>query len=117
MSSKSEHTEILQMIRTGTCDNAKVFLRTPKSASSGLEYLVGQKPLTYAICDVESTGLYTAMIFDALEIPNLSYEIIEASSRVGGRAYTHYFSQNKHDYFDVRCNCRLSYSSMAEKRC
>jgi len=34
-------------------------------------------------------GLYTAMIFDDLEIP---YEILEADlTRVGGRMFTHYF--------------------------
>ena len=41
------------------------------------------------------------MILDALEIPNLSYEILEGSDRVGGRVYTHHFSETKHDYYDV----------------
>ena len=42
------------------------------------------------------------MILDALDIPNLSYEILEGSDRVGGRVYTHYFSKKtKHDYYDV----------------
>lgn len=41
------------------------------------------------------------MILDALEIPNLSYEILEGSDRVGGRVYTHRFSDAKHDYYDV----------------
>ena len=41
------------------------------------------------------------MILDALEIPNLSYEILEGSDRVGGRVYTHRFSNRKHDYYDV----------------
>ena len=41
------------------------------------------------------------MILDALEIPNLSYEILEGSDRVGGRVYTHHFSNEKHDYYDV----------------
>ena len=42
-------------------------------------------------------GLYTAMIFDTLEIP---YEILEADpSRVGGRVFTHYFGkQDGSDY-------------------
>lgn len=48
------------------------------------------------------TGLYIAMILDYLQIENLSYEILEASDRVGGRVYTHYFSkEKKHDYYDV----------------
>ncbi|KAL6715982.1 hypothetical protein ACLMJK_006944 [Lecanora helva] len=51
-------------------------------------------------------GLYIAMILDYLNIEGLSYEILEGSDRVGGRVYTHYFSdpkkpENKHDYYDV----------------
>ena len=46
-------------------------------------------------------GLYIAMILDYLDIKGLSYEILEASDRVGGRVYTHYFSEKKHDYYDV----------------
>ena len=41
------------------------------------------------------------MILDALAIPNLSYEILEGSGRVGGRVYTYKFSDVKHDYYDV----------------
>ena len=41
------------------------------------------------------------MILDALNIPNLSYEILEGSDRIGGRVYTHHFSNQKHDYYDV----------------
>lgn len=49
------------------------------------------------------------MILDYLQIENLSYEILEASDRVGGRVYTHYFSkpekpgpkEKNHDYYDV----------------
>ncbi|KAI5868216.1 hypothetical protein GGS23DRAFT_544568 [Durotheca rogersii] len=46
-------------------------------------------------------GLYIAMILEDLEIPNLTYEIVEAGSRVGGRVYTHHFSEEPHDYYDV----------------
>lgn len=46
-------------------------------------------------------GLYIAMILEALDIPNLSYEILEGSDRVGGRVYTHHFSDTKHDYYDA----------------
>lgn len=41
------------------------------------------------------------MILDELNIPGLSYEILEADNRVGGRIYTHRFSKAKHDYYDV----------------
>ena len=49
-------------------------------------------------------GLYIAMILDELNIPNLSYDILEGSKRIGGRVYTHYFSpltERPHDYYDV----------------
>lgn len=37
----------------------------------------------------------------SLKIPNLTYDILEASSRVGGRVYTHNFSDQRHDYYDI----------------
>ncbi|KAK2484348.1 hypothetical protein H9L39_02328 [Fusarium oxysporum f. sp. albedinis] len=37
----------------------------------------------------------------SLEIPELTYEILEASDRTGGRVKTHYFSDKADDYFDV----------------
>lgn len=43
-------------------------------------------------------GLYTAMILKSLDI---SYEILEASDRIGGRVYTHRFSNAPGDYYDV----------------
>ncbi|RHZ66401.1 hypothetical protein CDV55_103203 [Aspergillus turcosus] len=46
-------------------------------------------------------GLYIALILDDLKIPNLSYEILEADSRTGGRVYTHRFSTQPNDYYDV----------------
>ena len=36
-------------------------------------------------------GLYIALILDDLAIPGLSYDILESSSRVGGRLYTYPF--------------------------
>ena len=48
------------------------------------------------------------MILDALDIPNLSYEILEGSDRVGGRVYTHHFSERKHDYYDVTFHTYLA---------
>ena len=46
-------------------------------------------------------GLYIAMILDSLEIPNLTYEILESSDRIGGRIYTHHFSPDEHQYYDI----------------
>jgi len=41
------------------------------------------------------------MILDTLDIPGLSYEALGADDRMGGRIYTHWFSNAKHDYYDV----------------
>ncbi|KAF7545287.1 hypothetical protein G7Z17_g9284 [Cylindrodendrum hubeiense] len=52
-------------------------------------------------------GLFTAMVFDWLnekvEGLNVDYDIIEAAGekRLGGRLYTHEFSEKEHDYYDV----------------
>lgn len=43
-------------------------------------------------------GLYTAMILKPLDI---SYEILEASNRIGGRVFTHRFSDDPGDYYDA----------------
>jgi len=43
-------------------------------------------------------GLYSALILDHLNIP---YDILEAADRPGGRVLTHYFSTNRHDYYDA----------------
>jgi protoporphyrinogen oxidase len=64
---------------------------------------------SYKVCIVGAgcAGLFTAMIFNHLnaQFPglNVKYEILEANkeTRFGGRLYTHHFSEEKHDYFDV----------------
>jgi monoamine oxidase len=44
-------------------------------------------------------GLYAAYILEFLEI---DYEILEANpERLGGRIYTHHFSEETHDYYDI----------------
>ena len=53
------------------------------------------------------------MILDELKIPNLSYEILEGDNRIGGRVYTHYFTDKEtaiknHDYYDVGNSLTLS---------
>jgi monoamine oxidase len=66
------------------------------------EYSIGYEFKKFPVCIIGAgmAGLYTAMILQDLKIP---FEIIEASDRVGGRAYTHRFSETTefHDYFDV----------------
>lgn len=49
-------------------------------------------------------GLFTGMIIDWLnEVTGLEvdYDILEAGDRVGGRLYTHHFSEKETDYYDV----------------
>ncbi|KAF5656476.1 l-amino acid oxidase [Fusarium heterosporum] len=58
-------------------------------------------PRKVCIVGAGIAGLYIAMILDDLQIPNLEYEILEASDRVGGRVYTHRFSEKKNDYYDI----------------
>ncbi|KAL7620469.1 hypothetical protein AAE478_009464 [Parahypoxylon ruwenzoriense] len=61
----------------------------------------GPPPRKVCIVGAGVAGLYIAMILDDLQIPNLTYDIIEANSRIGGRVYTHRFSKEPHDYYDV----------------
>lgn len=60
-----------------------------------------QPPRKVCIVGAGVAGLYIAMVLDSLQIPNLTYDILEASSRVGGRVYTHKFSDQRHDYYDI----------------
>jgi hypothetical protein len=52
-------------------------------------------------------GLFSAMLLEWLDskLPelNISYDILEAAkeNRLGGRLYTHHFSNEPHDYYDV----------------
>ena len=61
----------------------------------------GLPPRKVCIVGAGIAGLYIAMILDDLKIPNLEYDILEASDRVGGRIHTHRFSEEEHDYYDV----------------
>ena len=63
-------------------------------------------PFKVGIIGAGVAGMFTAMIFDYLNEEyhtNVEYEIMECNdkSRLGGRLYTHYFTDAKHDYFDV----------------
>ena len=74
-----------------------------KLASGGDQAQPRSLPSGSKVCIVGAgmAGLYIAMILDSLAIPGLSYEILEASSRIGGRIYTHRFSSAQYDYYDV----------------
>ncbi|MCJ1378614.1 hypothetical protein MMC17_001713 [Xylographa soralifera] len=77
----------------------------PKIPDTGLE---DKDTSPYQICIIGAgvAGLFTAMTIDRLnEKFNLGfkYEILEAADqkRFGGRLYTHRFSDQLHDYYDV----------------
>lgn len=81
-------------------DNSKDF----NSDSGGIDPDFNRQPgvhvRKYHVCIVGAgmAGLYTAMILKSLHI---EYTMIEASGRIGGRVYTHRFSQDAGDYYDV----------------
>jgi hypothetical protein len=60
-----------------------------------------QGPMKVCIVGAGVAGLYIAMILEDLAIPGLTFDILEADSRTGGRIFTHHFSPTKHDYYDV----------------
>ena len=59
------------------------------------------RELRVSITGAGMAGLYIAMILDDLQVPGLKYDLLEASDRVGGRVFTHYFSETTHDYYDI----------------
>jgi hypothetical protein len=73
---------------------------------------MGDQPkFKIGIIGAGAAGLFTALIFDWLhdqsiksrEPVGFNYEILEASERLGGRLYTHNFSEKTgtHEYYDV----------------
>ncbi|KAJ5210626.1 amino-acid oxidase [Penicillium cf. griseofulvum] len=78
-------------------------LKTPVHAPMG-----AHPHFKIGIIGAGAAGLFTALIFDWLQEQSnnqveFEYEILEASQRVGGRLYTHNFSETggPHDYYDV----------------
>lgn len=69
-------------------------------AGRGISEL-GLPPRKVCIVGAGVAGLYIAMILDDLKIPNLDYDILEGSQRVGGRIFTYKFSEGIHDYYDI----------------
>ncbi|KAI5803004.1 hypothetical protein EDC01DRAFT_774681 [Geopyxis carbonaria] len=83
-------------VAVGVPPKGEVDKFVPPQYSAG--YSVTDYPI--AIIGAGMAGLYAAMILQDL---GLDYEIIEASDRIGGRVFTHRFSETTkfHDYFDV----------------
>ncbi|KAI0468401.1 hypothetical protein F4859DRAFT_524339 [Xylaria cf. heliscus] len=63
----------------------------------------GRNVQEFKVCIVGAgmAGIYIAYILDKLDIKGISYDILEASDRAGGRVFTHKFSDEKHDYYDI----------------
>jgi len=93
----------------------------PEKASIGLHQLTRnatgggiipprQESFEVGIVGAGVAGLFTGLLFDWINsLPQLqgkvhiNYDIIEAAGeeRVGGRLFTHKFSEAEHDYYDV----------------
>ena len=76
----------------------------PRSQPKGMQKLLDPKDSAewrVSIIGAGTAGLYIAMILDDLQVPGLKYDLLEASGRIGGRCYTHYFSKMTHDYYDI----------------
>lgn len=59
-----------------------------------------QKNITVGILGGGAAGLYAAMIIDSFEDSSISWTMYEADkSRLGGRLYTHNFSDSENDYY------------------
>ncbi|KAM0444976.1 hypothetical protein ACHAQK_002520 [Fusarium lateritium] len=70
-----------------------------------------QGNISVGIVGAGVAGLFAALLFDWLNSHDelkgknlkISYDILEAAGaeRLGGRLYTHHFSDEEHDYYDV----------------
>ncbi|KAJ8475240.1 hypothetical protein ONZ45_g15681 [Pleurotus djamor] len=96
-----KHVTILQTKLNATL-SANEQIHLPRDGATLPPSLVSadaQRPeMTVGILGAGVGGLYAALILESLGI---KYEILEASKRVGGRLYTHHFSKEKYDYYDV----------------
>lgn len=58
-------------------------------------------PLKVCIIGAGISGLYIALLLDSLNDPDVSYEMLEASTQAGRRVQTHRFSGQTHGYCDT----------------
>ena len=94
----------LQMTSSLTLDDPlskNMFRVLQRKNKPSFPFLLALCPTSLSVFWELECGLYTALILQSL---NVSYEIIEASNRTGGRMFTHKFSDGGFfDYF-VRFN-------------
>ncbi|RGP60971.1 hypothetical protein FSPOR_10284 [Fusarium sporotrichioides] len=87
---------------------ATILAKTQQEIGTGL-VPKDSKKLDIGIIGAGVAGLFTALVFDWLNEEckdlglKINYDIIEAAeeTRLGGRLYTHRFSDAEHDYYDV----------------
>ncbi|CAF3640669.1 unnamed protein product [Fusarium graminearum] len=87
---------------------ATILAKTQEEIGTGLVPRDSKK-LDIGIIGAGVSGLFTALVFDWLNEEckdqglKINYDIIEAGeeARLGGRLYTHRFSDAPHDYYDV----------------
>lgn len=63
--------------------------------------VAADEPIKICIIGAGISGLFLGMLLDSLQLPHISYEILESSKRTGGRVYTHRFGPGEKDYYDV----------------
>ncbi|KAF9781077.1 hypothetical protein IL306_014118 [Fusarium sp. DS 682] len=103
-----EHPELFEQKVEGGEGVSEILDKTQKLTGLGF---VPRKSnhLEIGIVGAGVAGLFTAMVFDWLneqckaEGLKIEYDIMEAAkmNRLGGRLYTHRFSEGEHDYYDV----------------
>jgi len=93
------HKHLLGKLNDARKENYDVLPRAPVLP----DHLKDDSPYEGRICIIGAgaTGLYIAMMLKWVGITNV--DILEANDRVGGRLYTHNFSDDNdnHDYYDV----------------
>lgn len=94
--------DLPELIKGDTLDEAP--LKTiPKDSTAGGDLLA----INVGIVGAGAAGLFSALVLEYLNTAQTSvkftYDILEADTtkRSGGRLYTHNFSQQPHDYYDV----------------
>ncbi|KAK6211335.1 putative amine oxidase [Colletotrichum tabaci] len=97
-----EGLDLPELIEGDTLDEAPLKM-IPKDGTAGGDLLA----INVGIVGAGAAGLFSALVLEYLNTAQTSvkftYDILEANmtKRSGGRLYTHNFSQQPHDYYDV----------------
>ena len=99
-SKKDVGTRRLNLSLLDTVWDSMSHVNLPPEPSKGQRSRPKTEKLKVCIVGSGIAGLYTAMILDSLNLPGISYDLLEAANHSGGRISTHHFSTTIHDYFD-----------------